>query len=333
MRYLIRNLLWLPVILWAVASLTFLILRLAPGNPLDAIAARVIEAEVIERVRVEWGLDQPLWEQYLRFLSNLLRGDLGVAFSSGVPVRELIATRLAPTIELAVAATLISTVIGIATGLISSTTRNRWLDYTARGAAMFGMSVPWFWLAMLLIIVFSVHLGWTPVGGRVGAHITYATITNFMLIDALITWNWPALWSFLHHLTLPALAVGLTSAGFVARMTRAAMLEVLNADYIRAARARGLTERLVVLRHALRNAMLPVLTLQGLQFGTLLGGAVVTEIVFAWPGLGRMLLDGILRRDYPIVQGTVLVIACAYVLVNLMIDLLYHVIDPRMRES
>lgn len=333
MRYFVQRIFWLPLVLWAVVTLTFLVLRLAPGNPLDVIAARMIETEQIERVRAEWGLDQPLWRQYLTFLGGLVRGDLGIALSSGVPVVRLLSERIAPTIELAVAALIISTVVGVGAGVLSSVTRNRWVDYTVRGFAIVGMSVPWFWVAILLIIVFSVRLGWTPVGGRIAAGMPYTTITNFMLIDTLLTGNWPAFWSFLRHLTLPALAIGLTSAGFVARMTRAAMLEILRADYVRAARARGLREGTVIVGHALRNALLPVLTLQGLQFGALLGGAVITEIVFAWPGVGRLLLDGILRRDYPIVQGTVIFVAFCYVIVNLAVDLLYHVVDPRLRQT
>jgi ABC-type dipeptide/oligopeptide/nickel transport system permease component len=332
MKYLLYRLLWLPVVIWAVVTLTFLVLRLAPGNPLDVIAARAIGADQIDRVRAEWGLDQPLWSQYLVFLGGVLRGDFGLALSSGVPVTRLLLERLPPTIELALAAMLISTVFGVGAGIISATTRSRALDYLMRGLAIAGLSVPWFWIAIVLIIVFSVRLGWTPVGGRVGAGIGYETITGFMLIDAPLTGNWAALTSFLRHLALPSLAIGLTSAGFVARITRSAMLEVLRADYIRTARAKGLTDRVVVLRHALRNALLPVLTLQGLQFGALLGGAVITEIVFAWPGVGRLLLDGILRRDYPIVQGAVIFVALCYVVVNLAVDLLYHVVDPRLRR-
>lgn len=333
MQYTLNRLLWMPLVLWAVATLTFLVLRLVPGDPLNIIATQMVDTEQIARVRAEWGLDQPLWRQYLTFLGNLVRADLGIAISSGVPVTRLLVERIPPTIELAVVAMIISTLIGVGAGIISGTTRSKWVDYSVRAFALMGLSIPWFWLAIVLIIIFSVYLGWTPVGGRIGTGIRYETITNFMLIDTIITGNWTALGSFLRHLALPAIAIGLTSAGFAARVTRAAMLEVLRADYIRAARSRGLHERIVLLRHALRNAILPVLTLQGLQFGTLLGGAVITEIVFAWPGLGRMLLDGILRRDYPIVQGTVIFIAFFYVTVNLVVDLLYHVADPRLRRA
>jgi peptide/nickel transport system permease protein len=331
MKYLLSRLLWLPVILWAVASLTFLVLRLVPGDPLQAVATLVLDQSQLDRVRVDWGLDQPLWQQYLRFLSNLARGDLGLSMASGVPLTRLLFEKMPPTIELAVVAMLISTVVGVGAGILSSTTRSKWVDYGARTFALLGLSIPWAWIAILLIFVFSVKLRWTPVGGRISAGMSYETITNFMLIDHILTGNWTALQSFLRHLLLPSLAIGLTSAGFVARLTRSAMLEVLRADYVRSARAKGLHRFSITFTHALRNAILPVITLQGLQFGTLLGGALITELVFAWPGLGRMLLDGILRRDYAVVQGTVIFVAFFYVIVNLGVDLLYRVVDPRLR--
>jgi len=333
MRYILARLIWLPIVLWAVASLTFLVLHLVPGDPLGQVATLVLDQAQLDRTRAEWGLDKPLWWQYGRFMGNLVRGDLGVSMASGVPLTRLLYEKMPPTIELALVAMLISTVIGVGAGIISSTTRRKWLDYSARTFAILGLSIPWFWIAILLIFVFSVKLKLTPVGGRLGVGVDYEPITNFVLLDTLMTGNWSALFSFLNHLILPALAIGLTSAGFVARLTRSAMLEVLRADYIRAARAKGLHWRTITLSHALRNAILPVITLQGLQFGTLLGGAVITELVFAWPGLGRMLLDGILRRDYATVQGTVIFVAFFYVLMNLLVDLLYHVVDPRLREA
>ncbi|MCX6045465.1 MAG: ABC transporter permease [Chloroflexi bacterium] len=333
MRYILTRLIWLPIVLWAVASLTFLVVHLVPGDPLSQVATLVLDQAQLDRTRVEWGLDQPLWRQYGRFLGNLVRGDLGVSMASGVPLTRLLYEKMPPTIELALMAMLISTIVGIGAGVISSTTRHKWLDYGARTFAILGLSIPWFWIAILFIFVFSVKLKWTPVGGRLGVGVDYDPVTNFVLIDTLMTGNWPALLSFLNHLILPALAIGLTSAGFVARMTRSAMLEVLRADYIRSARAKGLHRRTITFSHALRNAILPVITLQGLQFGTLLGGAVITELVFAWPGLGRMLLDAILRRDYASVQGTVLFVAFFYVVMNLIVDVLYHVVDPRLREA
>jgi len=333
MNYILRRLIWLPVVLWAVASLTFLVLRLVPGDPLATVAMLVLDTSQLDRVRSLWGLDQPIWEQYLRFMSNLLHGDLGISMASGQPLMKLLYEKAPATIELAVAAMIISTVVGVGAGIISATTRRRYIDHSVRTFAILGLSIPWFWISILFIYVFSVTLRWTPVGGRIGVGVPYEVITNFLVFDCLITANWTALGSALSHLALPALAIGLTSAGFVARMTRSALLEVMRSDYVRSARAKGLHERTVNVRHALRNAILPILTLQGLQFGTLLGGAVITELVFAWPRLGRMLLDAILRRDYAVVQGTVIFVAFIYVMMNLVVDILYRVVDPRLRTT
>lgn len=331
MRYVLSRLLWLPVVLWAVASLTFFVLRLVPGDPMSQVAMLIVDRGQLDRIRAEWGLTQPLWQQYLTFLNSLVRGDLGISMASGVPVTTLLAQKMPPTIELAIFAMIIATVVGVGIGVFSATTRRRSLDLTARGLGVLGLSVPWFWIAILLIYVFAVRLHWFPVGGRIGVGVEHATITNFMLVDQIITGNMPALLSALQHITLPALAIGLTTAGFIMRMTRSSMLEVMNKEYVRAARSRGLPERSVLWTHALRNAMLPIITLLGLQFGALLGGAVITELVFSWPGMGRMLLDGILRRDYAVVQGTVIFVAFFYVVANLGVDVLYHAIDPRLR--
>jgi peptide/nickel transport system permease protein len=333
MTYILRRLLWLPVIMWAVASLTFFVLRLVPGDPFASVSNQVMDAGQLERTRAVWGLDQPVWRQYLSFMTNLVRGDLGDSMSSGVPLTRLLFEKLPPTIELALAALVVSTIIGVGAGVISSVTKNKLLDYSVRNLSILGLSLPLFWVGIMLVVLFAVRLGWLPVGGRIGAGVDYQTITNFMLLDHIITGNWSALGSFLQHLTLPALAVSLTSAGFAARLARSSMLEVTRLDYTRTARAKGLRERVVILKHALRNALLPVLTLQGLQFGTLLGGAVITELVFTWPGMGRMLLDGILKRDYAVVQGAVIFVAFAYVLMNLLVDVLYHIIDPRLRKT
>ncbi|MEM6428157.1 MAG: ABC transporter permease [Deinococcota bacterium] len=333
MHVFIRRILWLPVVLWAVASLTFLALRIVPGNPVESVANQILDPEQLAKTEALWGLNEPLWKQYGVFVGDLLRADLGVSMSSGVPLRRLLFERLPATIELAVVALILSTLMGAAAGIVSSTSRQAWLDASVRGLSVLGLSLPLFWVAIMLIVVFAVRLGAFPVGGRINARLSYETLSNFMLIDFVVTGNWPALRSALWHLTLPALSIGLTSAGFAARITRSAMLEVVRADYTRTARAKGLLERTVILKHAFRNALLPLLTLQGLQFGTLLGGAVITEIVFTWPGMGRMLLDGILKRDYPVVQGAVICVAFAYVLMNLIVDLLYYAIDPRLRSS
>lgn len=333
MKYLLTRLIWIPIVLLAVATLTFFTLRIVPGDPIDLLATQNLDAEQMDRVRQEWGLDKPIWEQYVVFLQGLVRGDLGSSLTSGVPITRLLFEKMPPTIELAVVAMVISSIIGVGAGILSAVTTSRVLDYSVRTFAVLGLSMPWFWIAIMLIVLFSVKLGWLPSNGRLAPGLAHERITNFMLIDTVITGNWAALRSFLRHLIMPAVAIGLTSAGFAARLTRSSMLEILNEDYIRAARARGLRERSVILRHALKNAILPVITLQGLQFGALLGGAVITEIVFSWPGLGRMLIDAILRRDYPVVQGTVIFVAFFYVLANLGVDILYHVVDPRVREG
>lgn len=333
MKYLLSRLLWLPLIMWAVATLTFIVLRLVPGNAADAVFNLNLPIEQIEQFKAQWDLDKPITQQYLAFMGDLLRGDFGVSMSSAVPITRLLYERIPPTVELAVAAMLIATAIGVSAGVISAVTRNRALDFVVRSGALLGMSVPWFWIAIVLIIIFAVQLKWLPVGGRIESGLTYERLTNFMVIDALLTGNWAALHSHLRHLLLPSLAIGLTSAGFIARLTRGAMLEVMSKDYVRAARAKGLHERSVAIKHAFRNALLPVLTFLGLQFGALLGGAVITEMVFSWPGLGRLLLDGILRRDYPVVQATVIVVAFIYVVVNLVVDLTYHLVDPRLRNG
>jgi len=333
MKYVLSRLIWLPVVLWAVATLTFIVLRLVPGNAADAIFNLNLPVEQIEQFKAQWDLDKPITWQYAAFMGDLLRGDFGISMSSAVPINRLLYERIPPTVELAVVAMIIATLIGVGAGVVSAVTRSRALDFIVRSGSLLGMSVPWFWIAIVLIIIFAVQLRWLPVGGRIAGGMSYERITNFMLIDALLTSNWAALQSHLRHLVLPALAIGLTSAGFIARLTRGAMLEVMSKDYIRAARAKGLHERSVVFKHAFRNALLPVLTFLGLQFGALLGGAVITEMVFSWPGLGRLLLDGILRRDYPVVQATVIVVAFIYVIVNLAVDLAYHLVDPRLRNS
>ena len=328
--WLLRRLVWLPVVLWAVTSLTFVALRIVPGNPIQSVSSQLIDAAAIARIEAQWGLDQPLHVQYLNFMGDLLSGDTGLSMKSGVSINRLLFERVPPTIELALVAMLFSTIAGVLTGVVAAATRHRLVDTGLRLLAITGMSLPWFWVAIMLVIVFAVRLRLAPTSGRIDPRLSYEVITNFMLIDHIISGNRAALLSFLHHLILPALAIGITSTGFVTRLTRASMLEELNAGYIRTARGKGLSERSVALRHALRNAILPVITLQGLQFGALLGGAVITEAVFAWPGLGRLLLEGILSRDYSVVQAAVIVVALAYVLMNTLVDLLYYLVDPRL---
>jgi peptide/nickel transport system permease protein len=331
MSFIFNRLLWLPVVMWVVASLTFLALRIVPGNPIESVANQILDPEQLARIEALWGLDRPIWEQYGAFMSDLLRGDLGVSMSSGISLNRLMFERMPPTIELAVLSLIGSSVIGIVSGVLAVISPSKIVQFAMRFLTTLSLSVPIFWVGTLLVLVFAVELGWLPASGRIG-RVEYETITNFMFIDTVLTGNWEALGSYLRHITLPALSISLTSAGFVARLTRSSMLEIMGSNYVQTARAKGLSERRVIWAHAFRNALLPVITLQGLLFGTLLGGAVITEVVFTLPGMGRTLLDAILKRDYPVVQGAAIYVALVYVVANLVVDLLYYVVDPRLRK-
>ncbi|MCL4459428.1 MAG: ABC transporter permease [Chloroflexi bacterium] len=331
--YILRRLLWLPLVLFVVSLLVFVAMHLAPGDPVDIKTQQLASEEAMARLRIEWGLDRPMHLQFLTFLSYALRGDLGRSFAGGVSVTEQIAARFPATVELAVAALFISTVVGIPLGIVSAIRSNSVVDYAGRVFALLGISIPLFWFGIIMIIVFGVTLQWLPVSGRYDARTLYdlRTVTNFYLIDSVLNLDANAFTTTLRHLVMPAMALGLWSVGIITRMTRACMLNVLALDYVRTARSKGLIERIVVMRHCLPNAMLPVITLIGLQFGANLGGAVITETVFAWPGLGKLLVDSIRLRDYPQVQGSVLVLASAYVFINLAVDILYAYLDPRIR--
>lgn len=330
---ILRSLIAIPAVLWATTTLTFLVLRLVPGDAVDVLAANMPDPHQQAAVRAAWGLSRPLWAQYGSFMGGLLHGDLGVSLTSGVPVSTLLLGRFPATVELAVIAMLLTAALGIGLGVVAAAARNTWLDYACRGLALLGFAVPWFWFALMLIVLFAVQLHWAPVSGRLSAQIDFHPITNFYLIDTVLTGNWAAFGDALHHLALPALALGLTGAGFLARTVRAMMLEALQQDYVRTARAKGLRRNAVVMRHALRNALLPVVTLLGLQFGSLLGGALIVESIFAWPGVAKLLVDAVFARDYPVVQGGVILVATLFVLANAASDILAASIDPRIRAE
>ena len=302
-QYIIRRLLITLPMLLAVTIIIFSMIRLVPGCPARVMAGIGATEEHVERIRIHLGLDRHPVEQYFIFIGNLLRGDMGITTRTRLPVSREIMHRLPNTLHLAAAAMLISTVLGMVAGIIAGTKQNSIVDYLATTGALFGLSMPVFWLGLLLMIVFSLYLGWLPATGAG-------------------TWR---------HLILPAFTLGVASTAVIARLTRSSILEVFQMDYVRTARAKGLTERLVVLRHALKNALMPVVTVIGLQTGFLLGGAVLTETVFAWPGIGRLLVGAILARDYPTVQGTALVIAFMFIMVNLVVDIIYAYLDPRIR--
>ena len=302
-QYIVRRLLLaIPVVL-GVSIIVFFIVRMLPGDPARALAGVQATPQYIERVREQYGLDQPLHVQYARFLTGLFRGDLGTSTSSGRPVVQDVAERFPRTLILAVTSLVIATIVGVAAGIVSATKRNSIFDNASMFVALVGVAAPVFWMALMLQILFSVQLRWLPATGM----------------------GTPA------HLVLPAFTLGTSSAALMARITRSSMLDVLKQDFVTTARSKGLGERVVVLKHTLKNAMIPVITVMGLQFGILLGGAVLTETVFAWPGVGKLLVDSILRRDYPVVQGTVMLLSLLFVFINLAVDVIYALLDPRIR--
>jgi len=323
--FLIRRLVALVPVLVGVSTIVFAFLHLTPGDPAQLMLGDSASRESVELLRAELGLDKPLYVQYGVFLANLARGDLGRSITQRQPVIRLIGIRLPATVELASVAILIALVIGISIGVLAALNQNTVIDYLASVLSVLGMSVPVFYLGLLLILTFGLNLGWFPVSGR--STPLLPTLFEFLsgrpqpLLDAL------------RHIFLPALTLGLTFSALIARMTRATMLEVLQQDYVRTARAKGLGPRLVVFKHAFRNASIPLLTVIGLQFSALLGGSVLTETVFAWPGLGRLAVNAIFERDFPLVQGTVLTVALVFVVINLLIDVTYGLIDPRVTYS
>jgi len=330
-RYLIKRSLTLILVLLGVSLLVFGFVRLIPGDPAVVMLGERATPESIERVRAQLGLDKPVYEQYLIFVANALRGDLGTSVLRQEPVTREILRRFPATIELAFGAMIVATFLGIPLGILSAVKRNSWFDASSMVVALTGVSMPIFWLGLMLIFLFAVTLHWLPSGARLDANAQYEPITNLVLLDSLLQANLALFAQGLRHLILPAVALATIPMAIIARMTRSSMLEVLNQDYVRTARAKGLKERSVILRHALRNALLPVITVVGLQVGILLSGAILTETVFSWPGIGRWLVDAIYARDYPIVQGVTLTIAIIFVLINLVVDILYTLVDPRVR--
>jgi peptide/nickel transport system permease protein len=310
LAYAIRRLLVLIPIMWIVATAVFLLLHSAPGDPAAFMLGSDASAEQQAELRHNLGLDRPLYQQYFDWLGKAVRGDLGESIFLGKPVTSALAERAEPTILLGSLALIVSLIIGLVTGVLSAVRRASWLDLSLMSGAMAGVAVPTFVTGLLLIYIFAVKLRWLPVAG-------YEPISA-------------GLWPCLRYLILPAITLGAFEAAFLSRMTRSMMLEVIGQDYVRTARAKGLVERDVIVRHTLRNAFVPLLTIIGLMVAALMSGAVVTEQIFAIPGMGRLLIQAVVRRDFPLVQGAVLVIAMLYVLTNLLVDLLTRVVDPRI---
>jgi dipeptide transport system permease protein len=317
-----------------VTLLAFALIHLIPGDPVENLSGeRGMDPARRERLLREFGLDRPLPHQYVEYIGHVIKGDLGTSLTTHEPVLGEFATLFPATVELAFFAMLLAICIGIPAGIIAALRRNTVADYAVMGVALTGYSMPIFWWALLLILFFSVQLGWTPVSGRIAVEFDVPAATGFMLIDALRSGELGAFRSAVSHLILPAIALGTIPLAVIARMTRSAMLEVLREDYMRTARAKGLPYWRVVLVHALRNALIPVITVIGLQVGLLLSGAILTETIFSWPGVGNWLVHGVQSRDYPVVQGGILLIATIVISVNLLVDLLYGVINPRIRHA
>ena len=328
--FIIRRILVVIPTLLGVTIIIFSMLAITPGDPAELLLGERATKDSLNAMREYLGLNKPLYIQYGMFLKRVVKFDLGETIWTRQRVSIEIKERFPATMELALAAMMISSFLGIILGIISATKQYSWFDYASMVGSLFGVSMPVFWLGLVFMLIFSLTLGWFPMSGRLGVDIDLTVITHFYALDAILTRNWPALKDVLMHLALPAMALSTIPLAIVARMTRSSMLEVLRQDYIKTARAKGLSEVKIVLKHALRNGLIPVVTVMGLQFGILLGGAILTETVFAWPGVGKWLYDGVVKRDYMVIQGGTLLVASTFVIVNLVVDLLYAIINPRI---
>ena len=333
LSFLLRRLgLLIPTFL-GVTLVAFSFIRLLPGDPIELLAGeRGVTPERKAELMQQMGFDKPLWQQYLSYLGDLFQGDLGTSFASKQPVVDEFFALFPATVELSFCAILLAVFIGVPLGVIAAAKRGSFIDQSVMGVALVGYSMPIFWWGLLLIILFSGTLGWTPVSGRISLLYWVEPVTGFMLIDSLLSDEDGAFLSALHHLVLPSVVLATIPLAVIARQTRSAMLEVMGEDYVRTARAKGLSPSRVIGVHALRNALIPVVTTIGLQVGVLLAGAILTETIFSWPGIGKWLIDSITRRDYFVVQGALLLIAGIIMLVNLTVDVLYGLINPRIRS-
>ncbi len=331
LRFVVRRLLLLVPILLGLSILVFLWIRALPGSPAEALLGERATPERIAQIRHQYGLDRPIYVQYWRYLETVGQGDFGVSTTTRRTVTFELRQRFPATIELALAAMVFAVGLGIPLGFLAAKRYGTLFDHASLVASLLGISIPIFVLGLALKYVFAVRLGWLPSVGRISVLIDAKHPTNFYVLDAIITRNWGALWDVLKHLVLPAIALGSIPLAIVARITRAAVLDVQNEDYVRTARAKGLAPRIVDRRHVLRNALLPVSTIIGLQTGLLLSGAILTETVFAWSGVGTWLSEAIFNRDYPVLQAGILFLAIVFVLVNLLVDISYAILNPRIR--
>ncbi|MDQ6596175.1 ABC transporter permease [Bacillus salipaludis] len=331
--YTVRRVFSLIPVLFGMTLVVFAIIHAIPGNPAQVILGQRATKEAIATLTEQLGLNNPWYIQYFDYIKALLHGDLGTSLRTRGPINEEIWPYLAATIELAVVAMIIAVVVGVNAGIISAWFSKSWFDYVAMVLALVGVSLPIFWLGLMEQWAFSIHLGWFPTTGREDVRDPVSAITNLYLVDTLLQGRFDQFATVLKHLVLPSFALATIPMAIIARMTRATMLEVMRSDYIRTARAKGLRMFWVVYKHSLKNAVIPVLTVIGLQMGLLLGGAILTETIFGWPGIGRYLYDAIAYRDYPVIQSGILIIAAIFVLINLIVDLLYVFVDPRIKYT
>lgn len=319
------------IVLFGVATIVFFITHIIPADPVGAILGGNAPIELVDQMRHQLGLDKPVYMQYIDYMAGMVKGDFGVSLKTNRPVMVDIVEFLPATIELAVASILFAVVVGVILGVLSAVYRNRPIDHFSRVFSILGISMPIFWLGLLLLLFFYFKLGLLPGTGRHGLFVVPPKITGMVLLDSLIAGEWSVFLDGLRHIIMPAFALGYASAASIARIMRASMLDILRQDFIRTARSKGLSRRIVILRHALKNALIPVVTIIGLSFGSLLSGAVLTETIFSWPGLGRYIVNALLVLDYPSVTGGTLFIAFIYSVVNLVVDISYATLDPRMR--
>lgn len=328
-----RILVAVPTLL-ALTFVVFLIVKAIPGDPALMLLGERATPEALAQVRHDMGLDRPWYVQYGHFLERLIvERDFGRSLSTNESIADIISHKFPATIELASFAMLFAVLLGVPAGLFAAIWPATLVDFSSMSIAMLGVSMPIFWLALVLTWVFGLELGWFPISGRLGIDFYYEPVTGFVFLDSVLARDWAMLTDGLWHVVLPAIALGTIPMAFLARITRASMLEVVKQDYVRTAKAKGLAMWMVYIKHALKNAFIPILTVLGLQFGLLLGGAIITETIFSWPGIGSWLLESVASRDYTSLEIGILVTATAFVLVNLVVDLLYRVFDPRMRVS
>ena len=331
-RFILHKLALIVPTVFGITIAAFAFIRLLPGDPIEAMVGQHgITPERYAILKEQFGYNLPIWEQYFNYIADLLRGDFGISLATKRPVIDEFLTLFPATVELSLFAMLLAVLLGIPAGIFSAIKRGSWIDQMTMGVALAGYSMPIFWWGLLLIIFFSGYLGWTPVSGRIALTYFFPRVTGFMLIDSLVAGKPDAFVSAIRHLILPSVVLGTIPLAVIARQTRSAMLEVLGEDYVRTARAKGLEPRRVIGVHAFRNALIPVVTTIGLQVGLLMAGAILTETIFSWPGIGKWMIDSISKRDYVSVQSGLLLIALIVMAVNLLVDILYAVINPRIR--